>query len=96
MMNESANFAKSRAANTYSQSVFFTPDGNMLTDQQQFKSRRRIPDYDFSVTRKNNNYSNCNKLTRSDPFYMRPRLATTNNSVKYNILTNQVRPFKYS
>ncbi len=96
IMNESASFAKCKSANTYSESVFSTGQGQQLMAEQQFKSRKRIPDYDFSVTRANNNYSNLNKLTRADPFYMRPKLAVTNNSVKYNILTNSQRPFKYS
>ena len=96
ILNESANFAKARAANTFTESVFTSGAGQQLQQEQVFRSRKRIPDYDFSVTRANNNYSNINKLTRSDPYYMRPRLAVTNNSVKYNILTNSVRPFKYS
>ena len=62
---------------------------------RQYKSWKRLPDYDFSVVRKNNNYSNANKLTRNDPFYSRPRLAVTNNSVKYNIVTNGVRRFRH-
>ena len=61
----------------------------------RYKSEKRLPCYDFSVTRKNNDFSNCNKLTRNDGFYMRPRLAITNNSVKYNIITNGVRKFRH-
>ena len=66
-----------------------------------FKSKQRLPDYDFSVTRKNNNYSGYgdynggNKLTRGCPFYQRPRLGISNNSVKYNIVTNEVNDFRY-
>merc|ERR1711948_129133 len=54
--NESAAFANCKTANTYSQSVHTTAAGKHLIEQQVFKSRQRIPDYDFSVTRKNNNY----------------------------------------
>ena len=55
-----------------------------------------VPNYDFSVIRKNNNYSSEDKLLRSDSYYRKPRLAVTNNSVKYDMITNEVLPFKYS
>merc|ERR1712194_116449 len=86
LLNESAAFAKCKTANTYSQSVHTSGAGKALLKEQVYRSRHRIPDYDFSVTRKNNNYSNGNKLTRSDMFYTKPKLAVTNTSVKYNIV----------
>eukprot|EP00392_Amoebophrya_sp_AT5.2_P003675 g3680.t1 len=56
----------------------------------------RIPNYDFSVTRKNNNYSSEDKLLRADSYYRKPRLGVSNPSVKYDIINNSVHPFKYS
>ncbi|CAK9075022.1 Uncharacterized protein SCF082_LOCUS36434 [Durusdinium trenchii] len=43
------------------------------------------------ITRHNNHYSSGDKLTRADPFYMRPRVGDTLNSVKYDIITNERR-----
>ena len=93
---QSANFAKCRTANTYGNSASFTGPGQSLRDHQIYKSAQRLGEYDFSVLKKNNNYSNCNKLTRADAYYLKPKLATTNNSVKYDIVTNNVNKFRYS
>jgi len=40
-------------------------------------------------------FSSQDKLTRADPFFMRPRLGQTMNSVKYDIINNERRWFKY-
>ena len=39
---------------------------------------------------------NCDKLLRSDMYYTKPKLALSNNSVKYNIINNRVNKFMYS
>ncbi|CAD7940710.1 unnamed protein product [Amoebophrya sp. A25] len=96
LQNESAAFSKCKTANTYSQSLHTSESGVDLLAQQIYRSKQRIPNYDFSVIRKNNNYSSEDKLLRSDSYYRKPRLAVTNNSVKYDMITNQVLPFKYS
>ncbi|CAD7949733.1 unnamed protein product [Amoebophrya sp. A120] len=96
VQNESAAFSKCKTANTYSQSVHTTAAGQDLISQQIYKSKQRIPNYDFSVLRKNNNYSSEDKLFRHDSYYRKPRLAITNPSVKYDIVNNVVHPFKYS
>jgi len=93
--NESADFSKVAQANTYRNAIFNCPEGEQVRQAQVHDSRDRVKNYDFSVLRNNNNYSNQCKLTRSDAFYMRPMFAATNNSVKYDIIKNQQRPFCY-
>lgn len=55
----------------------------------------RVANHDFAVTRKNNHYSGQDKLTRSDPFYTKPPVGTRNSSVKYDILSNEIKWFMY-
>jgi len=55
----------------------------------------RLENHDFAVARKNNHFSSQDKLTRADPYFMRPRLGITNNSVKYDIVNNERTWFKY-
>lgn len=93
---ESAHFAPWQASNTYSCSMDATDLGRRLGAQQRFCSVNRLENEDFAVARKNNHYSSQDKLTRADPFFMRPRLAMTNNSVKYDPISNERRWFKYS
>lgn len=93
---ESAHFAPWHAASTLANSMDSTPAGRELHAKQQYCSVNRLENYDGHVSRKNNHYSSVDKLTRSDPFFMRPRLAQTNNSVKYDIISNERRWFKYS
>eukprot|EP00746_Dinoflagellata_sp_MGD_P071697 gnl/MRDRNA2_/MRDRNA2_29172_c0_seq1.p1 gnl/MRDRNA2_/MRDRNA2_29172_c0~~gnl/MRDRNA2_/MRDRNA2_29172_c0_seq1.p1 ORF type:complete len:316 (+),score=59.61 gnl/MRDRNA2_/MRDRNA2_29172_c0_seq1:120-1067(+) len=93
---ESANFASCRTANTYAASIDSTLLGKELSDRQQYCSVNRLENHDFAITKKNNHFSGKDKLTRTDAYYMRPRLAQTNNSVKYDIINNERRFFQYS
>eukprot|EP00913_Durusdinium_trenchii_P020285 g19058.t1 len=65
--------------------------GRAHAPAQQKLSVSRLENYDFGITRHNNHYSSGDKLTRADPFYMRPRVGDTLNSVKYDIITNERR-----
>merc|ERR1719482_650441 len=93
---ESAHFAPWMSANTYANSMDSTDHGKRMNMSHQHCSVNRIENHDFGITRKNNHYSSADKLTRSDAMYMRPRLAITNNSVKYDIVSNERKWFKYS
>lgn len=93
--NESANFANVRSANSYAASVESTALGREHCARQDRCSINRLENGDFSVARKNNHFSSQDKLTRSDPYYMRPKFAGTNSSVKYDIVTNNRKWFKY-
>lgn len=93
---ESAQFAGCRTANTYSHSVDTTKLGADLKSQQQYCSINRLENHDFAITKKNNHFSGKDKLTRADAYYLRPRFAQTNNSVKYDILNNERRFYQYS
>lgn len=95
ILNESCDLAQVGTANTYRNSMYQCPEGETIRRAQRHRSLQRVKNYDFSVTRKNNDFSHQNKLTRSDAFYMRPHFAVTNNSVKYDIITNGQRPFLY-
>mmetsp|Transcript_118919 Transcript_118919/g.371840 ORF Transcript_118919/g.371840 Transcript_118919/m.371840 type:complete len:307 (-) Transcript_118919:60-980(-) len=92
---ESAHFAPWQAANTYSSSMDSTSQGKQMVAGQRHTSVTRLENHDFAVARKNNHYSSEDKLTRSDPFFMRPRLSVSNNSVKYDIVNNERRWFRY-
>jgi len=95
LQTESANFAANKSKNSYAMNMEL-PEGQRLRAEQNYDSRQRVENYEFSVTRKNNHFSSQEKLTRADPYYTRPRLAQTNNSVKYDIFTNQRRFFHYN
>lgn len=92
---ESAHFAPWNAANTYSATMESNPHGRGYHANHKNCSVNRVENHDFGITRKNNHYSSNDKLTRSDPFFMRPRHAITNNSVKYDIVSNERKWFKY-
>jgi hypothetical protein len=92
---ESAHFAPWNAANTYSATMESMPQGRQMHAEHRNCSVNRLENHDFAVTRKNNHFSSNDKLTRSDPFFMRPRHSITNNSVKYDIVSNERRWFKY-
>jgi hypothetical protein len=92
---ESAHFAPWNAANTYSATMDSTVHGRRFNSEHRNCSVNRLENHDFAVSRKNNHYSSHDKLTRSDPFFMRPRHSVTNNSVKYDIISNERRWFKY-
>jgi len=94
-MTETAHFAPWSAANTYCAPLDATPNGRRLAAEQRSCSVNRIENHDFAVTRKNNHYSAHDKLTRADPFFAPPRLAGTHNSVKYDIINNERRWFRY-
>lgn len=93
---ESAHFAPWMSAHTYANSMESTPAGRHLASTQQHCSVHRLENHDFAVSRKNNHFSSQDKLTRADPFYMRPKLTHTNSSVKYDIVSNERKWFKYS
>lgn len=92
---ESAHFAPWNCANTYSATMDSKHHGRRFNSDHQHCSVNRLENHDFAVSRKNNHFSSHDKLTRSDPFFMRPRHAITNNSVKYDIVSNERRWFKY-
>jgi len=92
---ESAHFAPWNSANTYSATMESTHHGRAHHAAHRNCSVNRLENHDFGVTRKNNHYSSTDKLTRSDAFFMRPRHSTTNNSVKYDIVSNERKWFKY-
>jgi hypothetical protein len=94
-MTESAHFAPWNAANTYSATMESQHHGRGYQANHRNCSTNRLENHDMFVTRKNNHYSSLDKLTRSDPFFMRPRHSITNNSVKYDIVSNERRWFKY-
>jgi len=95
LQTESANYAHCKTANTYAMSLSTTDLGERHKLQQSRQSLQRAENYDFGITRKNNSWSAEDKLLRSDPYYMKPKLAITNNSVKYDILTNERKNFYY-
>lgn len=92
---ESAHFAPWNTANSYSATMDSTAHGRAHNSMHKSCSVNRIENHDFGVTRKNNHYSSNDKLTRSDPFFMRPRHSITNNSVKYDLISNERKWFKY-
>mmetsp|Transcript_75529 Transcript_75529/g.203885 ORF Transcript_75529/g.203885 Transcript_75529/m.203885 type:complete len:129 (+) Transcript_75529:3-389(+) len=92
---ESANFAPRNAGSTYVTSMDSHPVGMAMHSNQRHCSVNRIENSDIGVTRKNGHFSSQDKLTRADPFYMRPCLGVTNNSVKYDIVSNERKWFKY-
>lgn len=92
---ESAHFAPWCAANTYSATMESNHHGRAYHAMHKHCSTNRLENHDFAITRKNNHYSSQDKLTRSDPFFMRPRHSITNTSVKYDIVSNERKWFKY-
>eukprot|EP00928_Gymnodinium_smaydae_P040401 TRINITY_DN273_c1_g1_i1.p1 TRINITY_DN273_c1_g1~~TRINITY_DN273_c1_g1_i1.p1 ORF type:complete len:307 (-),score=61.30 TRINITY_DN273_c1_g1_i1:54-974(-) len=93
---ESAHFAPWQTAHTYANSMESTEAGRRMAAAHDRCSVNRLENYDFAVSRKNNHFSSQDKLSRSDAYFMRPRLSTTNNSVKYDIVSNERRWFKYN
>mmetsp|Transcript_49149 Transcript_49149/g.111358 ORF Transcript_49149/g.111358 Transcript_49149/m.111358 type:complete len:135 (-) Transcript_49149:6-410(-) len=92
---ESSHFAPVMSNNSYSSSLETTSKGKDFSSKQRHLSMSRIENYDFAVSRKNNHFSRKDKLTRDDGFFNRPRLAITNNSVKYDIVNNERKWFRY-
>lgn len=92
---ESAHFAPWHAANTLSATMESQHHGRSYNAMHKNCSVNRLENHDFGITKKNNHYSSMDKLTRSDPFFMRPRHSINNNSVKYDIVSNERKWFKY-
>lgn len=92
---ETAHFAPRKSGATYATSMDTTSAGRAFAKSQRHCSVNRVEPYDFAITRKNNHYSAQDKLTRADVYYMPPRQYMTNNSVKYDIISNDRRWFKY-
>lgn len=95
LLSESANYAHCKTANSYAMSLSTTDLGERHKLQQSRASLQRAENYDFAITKKNNSWSAEDKLLRGDPYYMKPKLAVTNNSVKYDIITNDRNNFWY-
>eukprot|EP00933_Yihiella_yeosuensis_P061703 TRINITY_DN64528_c0_g1_i1.p1 TRINITY_DN64528_c0_g1~~TRINITY_DN64528_c0_g1_i1.p1 ORF type:complete len:306 (+),score=46.41 TRINITY_DN64528_c0_g1_i1:77-994(+) len=93
--SESGHFAPWMSANTYGASLEATAEGREHARAQRHLSVNRLENHDFAITRKNNHFSSQDKLTRSDPYFMRPRMGTTNHSVKYDIVSNERKWFRY-
>jgi len=93
-MTESAHFAPRMTGASLALSMA-TPMGREHVNNQRHCSVSRVENHDFGVTRANNHFSSVDKLTRSDPYFMKPRVGVTNNSVKYDILSNERKWFKY-
>lgn len=92
---ESAHFAPVISNNTYSSSMDNTSKGQAFAARQRNLSLTRIENYDFAVSKKNNHFSQRDKLTREDGYFARPRLGVTHNSVKYDIVSNERKWFRY-
>lgn len=92
---ESAQFAPWMCASTLANSIDSTPGGRRHNAAQAHCSINRLENFDLSVTRKNTHWSAQDKMTRADAYYMPPRSSMTNNSVKYDIISNERRWFKY-
>ena len=58
-------------------------------------SRNRLSVTNLNVT-KQSIRNGDDKLSRNDPFYVRPRLANHANSVTYDVISNQTREFAYN
>mmetsp|Transcript_82247 Transcript_82247/g.222845 ORF Transcript_82247/g.222845 Transcript_82247/m.222845 type:complete len:297 (-) Transcript_82247:143-1033(-) len=72
-----------------------TGQGRAAAQSQSHLSVHRVENADFSVTRKNGHYSGHDFITKDDPYYARPQNARISNSVKYDIINNQRKWFKY-
>lgn len=84
-----------RASASCSLGIDSTSVGRQLAAKQGYLSVHRVENGDFSVAKANNHYSGVDRSTKGDPFYQRPAVSATNNSVKYNIISNQRNWFKY-
>jgi hypothetical protein len=83
------------AQNGVGMSLDATAFGRSMASQQNKLSVHRVENHDWSIKRNNNHFSGEDRVTRSDPYYRRPGVGITNNSVKYDILNNQRKWFKY-
>jgi len=70
-------------------------EGRAAAAKQSRLSVHRIEPGDYSVTKKNNHYSGADHLTKGDPYFMKPQHGRITNSVKYDIINNQRKWFKY-
>lgn len=71
------------------------PGGRAAALKQRHISVHRVEPGDYSVTKKNNHYSGIDQLTKADPYFMKPQHGRITNSVKYDIINNQRKWFKY-
>mmetsp|Transcript_3133 Transcript_3133/g.7058 ORF Transcript_3133/g.7058 Transcript_3133/m.7058 type:complete len:307 (+) Transcript_3133:69-989(+) len=94
-ISESAHFAPWVAMNTYASSIDATDLGKQHAAAQRNLSLSRLEPHDFAVTKKNNHFSAMDRLTRADPYFMPPRHSQNNSGVKYDIISNQRRWFRY-
>jgi len=69
--------------------------GRAVAQQQSHLSAQRVENAEFSIVRKNGHYSGHDLITKDDPFFSRPQNARISNSVKYDIINNQRKWFKY-
>lgn len=95
MQNDSACVSNVKAKNSYSNSLMLSKPGHDFQAMQRSISTDRMVNAPYTVARKTSHYSGEDRLTKADPFFMRPRLAGANNSVKYNIITNATCEFAY-
>mmetsp|Transcript_51105 Transcript_51105/g.119670 ORF Transcript_51105/g.119670 Transcript_51105/m.119670 type:complete len:307 (-) Transcript_51105:165-1085(-) len=94
-VSESANFAPWVAMNTYASSIDATALGKQHAAAQEHLSLTRLEPHDFAVTKKNNHFSAMDRLTRADPYFMPPRHSQNNSGVKYDMISNQRKWFRY-
>lgn len=91
---ESGQFAPDKSATTCSYALDMATT-NRLAGGQKHLSVCRVENGDFSVVRKNDHHCGNDKLTRSDPYYARPMKGLTNSSVKYDLISNERKWFRY-
>jgi hypothetical protein len=95
LLTESDHHAPRKTACFLANSKDLTAEGRHSAAQQSRLSAQRVENHDFSVTRQNNHFSGGDKLTKGDAYFAAPQHGRTTNSVKYDIVTNQRRWFKY-
>lgn len=95
LQTESDTHASRMSQSALSLSMDATKQGREKAAGQKYLSVHRVENHDWSVTRKNNHFSGEDRTTKCDPYFMRPRVGITNNSVKYDIVSNQRKWFKY-
>jgi len=69
--------------------------GQAAAQKQGRLSAQRVENADFSVVRKNGHYSGHDFVTKDDPYFAKPQNARISSSVKYDIINNQRKWFKY-
>lgn len=72
-----------------------TARGRAAAQKQSHLSVQRVENADFSIIRANSHYSGHDLITKDDPYFAKPQHARISNSVKYDIINNQCKWFKY-